>query len=146
MRVAEGDLGGVASRDSITNELQRRELVRLTKLTLRLEGLTRWLIGWTIALFALTLILVYFTIVLARHESSPNERKSSRGKAGDSASKAWKALKRRGRVALRVRWWRWLDNGVAVLLTATVKGHGQHERRPHRVAAVDRAGRAAHRQ
>jgi hypothetical protein len=76
MRVAEGDLGGVASRDSITNELQRRELVRLTKLTLRLEGLTRWLIGWTIALFALTLILVYFTIVLARHESSPNESKA----------------------------------------------------------------------
>jgi hypothetical protein len=60
---------GVATRESITNELQRRELVRLSALTRTLEGLTRWLIGWTIALFVLTVVLVFFTIVLALHES-----------------------------------------------------------------------------
>jgi hypothetical protein len=64
----------VALRESITAELQRRELVRLSALTLKLEGLTRWLVGWTIALFVLTGVLVYFTIVLARHESLPSDR------------------------------------------------------------------------
>ena len=74
--LAHCDVGGVATREAITAELQRRELVRLTKLTLRLEGLTRWLIGWTIALFTLTVVLVYFTIVLARHDTSPNAKQA----------------------------------------------------------------------
>jgi hypothetical protein len=72
--LAHSNVAGVATREAITGELQRRELVRLTALTLRLEGLTRWLIGWTIALFVLTGVLVYFTIVLARHDNPPMEK------------------------------------------------------------------------
>src|SRR5438067_11833669 len=67
------DVAGVATREAITSELQRRELVRLSALTRTLERLTRWLIGWTVVIVLLTGVLVFFTVVLVRHES-PREK------------------------------------------------------------------------
>jgi len=90
--LAHTDVGGVALRESITVELQRRDLVRLRDLTMRLEGLTRWLIGWTIALFLLTVVLVYFTIVLARHESPSSERKAPVASPATQPAKPGKGL------------------------------------------------------
>jgi len=62
------NVAGVALRESITAELQRRELVRLSALTRTLERLTRWLIGWTVVIVLLTGVLLFFTIVLVGHE------------------------------------------------------------------------------